>query len=149
MPTLEHRHLPLLLVFAFPVLAGCEASALLPATNEGPPADELLDDDDDDDAVSEETYEVSLFDSWGDGWGGNRLNVLDHDENVLASLVPETGLVQDTFLVTTPDCITTVFQREGPWLDECSYDVRDSEGTLVFSSGTAPVGPPAFTNCPD
>ena len=103
-------------------------------------------DDDDDDSQGDLTYTISLRDSFGDGWEGNRLIVFDGSRNKLTELTLDSG-GSASFEVETPDCISTVFDASDAWWDECSYEVKDPSGATIFSSGLSPDGPGDFTDC--
>ena len=85
-----------------------------------------------------ETFSYELHDSWGDGWNGNAILVKDAETGeVLESLTIDNGSAKSgTFNV--PSGKTVVFEwQAGSFADECSYEVKDSAGNVVFSGSNA------------
>ncbi|HCP47869.1 MAG TPA: hypothetical protein DIU15_17655, partial [Deltaproteobacteria bacterium] len=77
------------------------------------------------------TYTINLYDSWGDGWNGNSLSVVDGDGNELGPFTILTGSSRSVSV--TADCITVSYNPDGSFQYETSYEVSDSSGVVLYS----------------
>ncbi|MFN4951160.1 MAG: GEVED domain-containing protein, partial [Flavobacteriales bacterium] len=95
-----------------------------------------------------QTYTLNFFDSFGDGWNGNTINVLINGVPVLNGVtLPNGSIGTATFTVNNGDVLTTQFNAIGFWIAECTYSITGPGNTLVFSGTPASaVGPPSLTN---
>ena len=95
-----------------------------------------------------QTYTLNFFDSFGDGWNGNTINVLINGVPVLNGVtLPNGSNGTATFTVNNGDVLTTQFNAIGSWIAECTYSITGPGNTLVFSGTPASaVGPPSLTN---
>ena len=91
-----------------------------------------------------------LEDSWGDGWNGCAINVVDVASNVVVGTLTMTE--GSTLSGTMPVCDGREIRFE--WVDgyssiEVSYTVLDPEGNVIFSGSDALSAPVLYTmNCP-
>lgn len=93
------------------------------------------------------TYTLNFFDSFGDGWNGNTINVSLNGTPVLSGVTLATGSTGSlTFTVTGGNALTTQFNAIGSWINECTYNIVDNNGNVIFSGTPASgVGPPSLT----
>jgi len=93
------------------------------------------------------TYTLNFFDSFGDGWNGNTINVNVNGNPVLNGVTLANGSTGSlTFNVTGGSLITTQFNAIGSWVGECTYNIVDNNGNVIFSGTPASaVGPPNLT----
>ena len=101
-------------------------------------------------------YNLTLFDSFGDGWNGNTISVF-LNSNLVANYTFTTGTQFNVPIigVVNGDVIGIQFNAGGSFIAECSWSLFNSEGTLVFNQpSTAPtvlmnfVGGCPNPNCP-
>ena len=93
------------------------------------------------------TYTLNFYDSFGDGWNGNTINVNVNGNPVLNGVTLANGSVGSlTFTVTGGNLITAQFNAIGAWIGECTYDIVDNNGNVIFSGTPASAGgPPNLT----
>ncbi len=85
------------------------------------------------------SYSVDLFDSFGDGWNGGVLMVISNGDTSTFTL--ETGTMStENFQVTDGSPLILIY-TEGSFASEVAFDVYDSDGLLIYTSG--PTGFPA------
>ncbi|NCU76225.1 MAG: hypothetical protein EBV59_04615 [Synechococcaceae bacterium WB7_1C_051] len=94
------------------------------------------------------TYTLNFFDSFGDGWNNNTINVNVNGVPVLNGVTLANGFTGSlTFTVNGGDAITTQFNAIGLFVNECSYNLVDNNGNVIFSGTPASaVGPPNLIN---
>jgi hypothetical protein len=84
------------------------------------------------DCFEGETYTISLFDAFGDGWasiGGQHELYVDGQAFTL-----ETG-TEGTFTTCLADiCHEIYFVSGGVWANECTYSISDADGNVIYSS---------------
>ncbi len=97
------------------------------------------------------TYTIDMFDSFGDGWNGNTVDIFA-DGNLIATVGGTfTGgsAAQETFTVPEGVELTTSPAQGGSFTTECSYDILDENLTIVGSgdgnSGITPYNVPFGT----
>jgi gliding motility-associated-like protein len=98
------------------------------------------------------TYTVSLIDSYGDGWNGNKLTIKVNGSTVLNAVTLSTGYGPATFTfnANTGQTVQMTFDNSGSYDYECSYTITNSFGMIVFSdgqNGSDPVGGSFIANC--
>ncbi|MBN2668792.1 MAG: gliding motility-associated C-terminal domain-containing protein [Bacteroidales bacterium] len=86
------------------------------------------------------TYQLTLYDSYGDGWNG-----ADIDVYINGSLLGTGGLASGSSVtynitVSTGDVLDFVF-NSGSWDSECSWEIFDADGNTVC------VGSPSTSDC--
>ena len=100
-------------------------------------------------------YQVAMYDSYGDGWNGGTLTLYVDGTIVLNAVTLSSGSGPQylTFSVYTGAEITSTFVCGG-WCYECSYEIINSDGTVVYTDGAGganPTGIPAgalYALCP-
>ena len=98
------------------------------------------------------TYTINLYDSFGDGWNGSTLTV-DLDGEVNQYTIGSGDFA--TFEITVANGASLALTYSpGSFENEVTYEVLDSEGTVVFSDGPFPAtglvfeGLTVCSNCP-
>ena len=83
--------------------------------------------------LSGDTYVLSLFDSYGDGWNGGNLNVAGNDYTVSSS--QNGGDFADyTLCLDASECYDVIYTA-GSWSSENSLAIADADGNVVTSAG--------------
>ena len=84
--------------------------------------------------IIECSYTVNMMDSYGDGWNGNSIDVLVDGVIVLDDLTLASGSAgSETFIVAEGSDVTTIWNGGGSWAYEVTYDILDTDGTVVGS----------------
>ena len=93
------------------------------------------------------TYTLNFFDSFGDGWNGNTITVSVNGSPVLSGVtLPSGSTGSQTFTVNGGQTITAQFNAIGLWFVECTYNITDQNGNVIFSGTPASAsGPPSLT----
>ena len=85
-------------------------------------------------------YSLTMWDSYGDGWNGNTIQIFgDGVEYVNATIATGYGPETVYFNVGDGAFLTAVFTGTA-WPEECTYEVYDSYGELIFADGPNPTG---------
>jgi len=94
--------------------------------------------------MGSQTYTLNLFDSFGDGWNGNTIDVSVNGVAVLNGVTLPSGFnTSYPFTVSGGNNVTTLFNGIGLWIGECTYNITNAAGTVIFSGTPASfVGPP-------
>ena len=93
-------------------------------------------------------FEIILYDTYGDGWNGNTIDVLVNGNVVLDDITLASGSGPESFTIPNvcdvlPDTISTIYNQTGNYPDENWYEIYDNDGFLVAEShGSSPNGPP-------
>jgi hypothetical protein len=95
---------------------------------------------------------VALYDSYGDGWNGNTLDVYVDGNLVLSQITLDSGYGPATyyFLAGTGSEIHTVYNAIGGWPYEPYYMIYDGSGVLIIQDGgdfIQPTGVTVSGNC--
>ena len=78
---------------------------------------------------------INMADTWGDGWNGNVLSIVDTSGAQVATATLASGSA-GTALVCLPDgCDYTVTCDGGSFQTEVSWDITDVNGTVLASGG--------------
>ncbi|NOU48044.1 MAG: carboxypeptidase regulatory-like domain-containing protein, partial [Bacteroidales bacterium] len=100
------------------------------------------------------TYNIKLYDTWGDGWNGGMVDVLVNGSVVVdnATLASGTGPATFNFTVNNGDMVTTDYTA-GSWSSENYYQIYNATNVMVYSTpaGNTPwdLLPPGITAaCP-
>ena len=111
-----------------------------------------------DPCMPEDQCEITfeLTDSYGDGWNGAAINVVDVLTNTVIATMTATphggGGVETTDTKTLAVCDEREIQFvwvSGNYDEECSYVVKDASGEVIFSGEDAMTEPVNYTmNCP-
>jgi hypothetical protein len=79
-------------------------------------------------------YSLKMMDSYGDGWNNNSIDVLVDGVVVLDDLTLASGSAgSETFVVAEGSDVTTIWNGGGSWAYEVTYDILDTDGTVVGS----------------
>ena len=89
------------------------------------------------------TWEIWLYDVYGDGWNGGSIDVLANGVVKLDDITVATGYGPDVFAFDIYDggTVSTLFTASG-WPEENWYEIYDNEGNLIITSGPVAGGPP-------
>ncbi len=95
---------------------------------------------------------IELYDSYGDGWNGNTLDVYVDGTLVLDEITLESGSGPGTFefLAATGSLIHTVYNPIGSWTEEPYYIIYDGHGGVIVQDGgafTQPTGVDVYGDC--
>ena len=83
------------------------------------------------------SYTLNLLDSWGDGWNGNSIDVLVDGVEALDNVTLADGAQgTETFAVSEGADVTTVWNGGGSWANEITYEILDTDGTVVGSGNS-------------
>ena len=77
------------------------------------------------------TYQLKLFDSYGDGWNGASIDVLEAGTNIGNFSAAGTGAIHN-FSITHSNAFSLFFNG-GTFNSECSYELYDPMGGLLAS----------------
>ena len=93
-------------------------------------------------------FTVNMYDSWGDGWNGNHLDLIDTSGTVvftttLSSL--DGAFATDSFCLDVLSSCYDVYCGDGAWQTEVSWEIVDGTGTIVLTGGAPYSG--TFGNC--
>jgi len=95
------------------------------------------------------SYTLKMYDSYGDGWNGNTIDVLVNGVAVLDDVTLATGSTGNlTFSVSTGDNITTLWNGGGSWGSETSYEILDVGGAVVGSGAQTSITTAIVAACP-
>ena len=76
----------------------------------------------------------SLADSYGDGWNGNAINIVDGDGNIIQSLTIDSGYSNSGILELENGTYYKFVWVKGSYPSECSFTFTDSGGKVLFSA---------------
>ena len=80
-------------------------------------------------------WQLTLIDSWGDGWNGNTVDVYLNGVTTNYGASFATGFVFPVTLSVSPgDSLAVIWQAGGSFGAECSYEVADNNGGVVYTS---------------
>jgi gliding motility-associated-like protein len=85
------------------------------------------------------TYQIELVDSWGDGWNGNGNITVTVNGSSTTYYLPNGSFASYAIPVTHGDQIVLTYQG-GTWNTENTFRLRNSAGTVVY---TSPYNPPS------
>src|SRR5690606_35798125 len=79
-------------------------------------------------------YDLSLTDTWGDGWNGNTVSITIAGQTTDYTIT--TGSAADfTFSAPNGANVQFSFNANGAFVNECVYSLTDENGTVVTSGG--------------
>lgn len=79
-------------------------------------------------------YTLLLLDSFGDGWNGNSMT-LNANGSSTNHTIPSGGDENSIpFTANNGTNFTTTFNATGSWISECSYQILDENGTVIYQS---------------
>jgi len=80
-------------------------------------------------------WQLTLIDSWGDGWNGNTVDVYLNGVTTNYGASFAAGFVFPVTLSVSPgDSLAVIWQAGGSFGAECSYEVADNNGGVVYTS---------------
>ena len=86
-------------------------------------------------------WQLTLIDSWGDGWSGNSVDVY---LNGITTSYGSSFLFGFAFPITlsisTGDSLAVIWQGGGTYGSECSYEIADNNGGVVHTSQNGGIG---------
>jgi type IX secretion system substrate protein/carboxypeptidase family protein len=87
-------------------------------------------------------WQIALIDQYGDGWNGGLVTVYVNGTPVLTDITLASGAGPEyhSFSVTTGAEITTAYTAGG-WSGENTYEILDSDGTVVYTDGAGYATP--------
>lgn len=85
------------------------------------------------------TYTLNLDDSWGDGWNGNTITVTI-DGTVNSYTIPSGSSNSVVLTIPSDGVANLVFNGEGSFVGECSYQVLDEDGNVVLNQPNPTAG---------
>ena len=95
-------------------------------------------------------YTLVMNDSYGDGWNGNTIDVLVDGVTVLANATIATGTTgSETFEVAVGSIVTTLWNGEGSYGSETSYQILNAAGIEVGIGAQTSIEDDSITGeCP-
>lgn len=88
------------------------------------------------------TYSYELTDSYGDGWSGNAIKVYDitnEPQTLVAELTIDSGAFASGTLDLLDSRIYSFVWAQGYFSYECSFDIKDEVGSIVYSCSDGSV----------
>ena len=87
-----------------------------------------------------------MYDSFGDGWNGNHLDLIDTSGTVVFSTTFSFGsFATDSFCLDITSSCYDVFCGDGFWQGEVTWEIVNDTGAIVLSGGAPYNG--TFGNC--
>jgi hypothetical protein len=83
--------------------------------------------------VNTVTYTINGFDSFGDGWNGNSVELFADGNSVVNFTIASGASASATFSVPQGATLTSVWST-GSFVGECSYEVLDENGVVIGTS---------------
>ena len=91
-------------------------------------------------------FTVNMYDSFGDGWNGNHLDLFDTSGTLVFSTTFTTGsFATDSFCLDITSSCYDVFCGDGFWQGEVTWEIVNDTGAIVLSGGAPYNG--TFGNC--
>ena len=82
-------------------------------------------------------WQLTLLDSWGDGWNGNTVDLYVNGVTTSHGSLFITG---SAFVIpvtiNSGDSVAVIWQGGGFFASECSYELADNAGGVVYTSGS-------------
>ncbi len=79
---------------------------------------------------------LELFDSYGDGWNGNDMDVISNSGTTTTYTLSSGSSGSYALTVGYGDTLSFSWQGGGSWASECTYVIKDASGNTLFSSPT-------------
>lgn len=89
-------------------------------------------------------YDLDMDDTYGDGWNGGYLTVLE--DGVIIGTYSATGFGSNASFSITSGNNFDIQYTSASWENENSYSIYDSQGNLVFNDGTNPSTGTVFSS---
>lgn len=86
-------------------------------------------------------WQLTLIDSYGDGWNGNSVDVYLNGVTTSYGSSFTTGYAFPvTLSISTGDSLAVIWQGGGSFGSECSYEIADNNGGVVYTSQNGGLG---------
>ena len=94
-------------------------------------------------------FTLTMYDTYGDGWNGNSLTIAGEQYCFPDSLGDCTSTdvyivcadsVTYELCIDTSDCLEIVFNADGAWVGETSWDIADASGAVLASGDAGESG---------
>ncbi|MDA7787378.1 choice-of-anchor J domain-containing protein, partial [bacterium] len=93
------------------------------------------------------SYTFNAYDSFGDSWNGHTVDVLVNGVAVVTAATVATSFDAFPFQASTGDVIEVTNWVQGSFGSEVSWDITNTDGTIILSGGAMDVGTVTGT-CP-
>src|SRR5210317_1806615 len=77
---------------------------------------------------------LELYDSYGDGWNGNDMDVVSSSGTTTTYTLSSGSSASYSLTVSYGDTLDFSWQGGGSWASECTYVIKDASGTTLYSS---------------
>src|SRR6056300_295032 len=77
---------------------------------------------------------LELYDSYGDGWNGNDMDVISSSGTTTTYTLSTGSSASYSLTVSYGDTLDFSWQGGGSWASECTYVIKDASGTTLYSS---------------
>ena len=73
---------------------------------------------------------LEVYDSWGDGWNGNDMDVISNSGTTTTYTLTSSQGSYAAYAITVSygDTLQFSWQAGGSWASECSYKIKDASG---------------------
>ena len=94
-------------------------------------------------------HTFNMFDSWGDGWNGNAVDVLVNGNTVVTGATIANGSIGvENFYANNGDTIELANWATGLFTNEVSWDITDGAGVIIASGGHNILPSNTYGFCP-
>lgn len=83
-------------------------------------------------------YDFDMFDTWGDGWNGANIDVIENGVTI-DNVGLAVGAAGNQIVEVAVGSTIELFYNAGNFENEVSYTVTDQDGTQLFADGTNPA----------
>ena len=84
------------------------------------------------------TVTLELYDSYGDGWNGNDMDVVTSSGTTTYGM-SSGSFISYTLTIAYQDTAHFIWQAGGSYTSECTYKIKDAYGATLYSSPTGNV----------
>lgn len=91
------------------------------------------------------TITIDMHDTYGDGWNGASITLEDENGSVLGTATVASGEHGNTEEFQLPLGIVNFIWNEGNWDSECSFEIYNNDGEVIYDSTGEPVGGQFFS----
>jgi len=91
------------------------------------------------------TWQIYLYDSYGDGWNGGNVTVNINGVNVLTQVTVSSGSSATYYFNVSVGQVVTITYTAGQWPEENYYYIYTNSGALYYSSSQPPSASYQFT----
>ena len=94
-------------------------------------------------------HTFNMFDSFGDGWNGNAVDILVNGNTIITGATITTGSVGvENFSANIGDTIELANWVTGSWTNEVSWDITYGDGVIIASGVHNGLASNAYWFCP-